>query len=114
MNVTDIYNSLMKHTITLRKRDRDVSGNYSTLSETAGLKGFIEFDTNFKIEKNGEILEAKAIVFLKNDCAIDPNWEYWEIDQTAPNIVEKMTVFDIRRIDNPITNKTNHFEIAVR
>lgn len=114
MSSLAVYNSLMKHTITLRKKDRDVSGNYSILSETTGLKGFVEFDTNFKIEKNGEILEAKAIVFLKNDCGIDPNWEYWEIDQTSPKTISKMTVFDINRIDDPLTNITHHYEVAVR
>lgn len=114
MSSLAVYNSLMKHTITLRKKDRSVGGDYSTLSETTGLKGFVQFDTNFKIERGGETLEAKAIVFLKRDCGIDPNWEYWEIDQTAPNTVEKMTVFDIARVDNPLDNTTHHFELAVR
>lgn len=113
MSSLSVYNSLMKHTVTLRKKNRDVNGDYSILSETS-LKGFVQFDTNFKIEKNGEMLEAKAIVFLKNDCGIDVNWEYWEIDQTAPKTVEKMTVFDIARVDDPTTNKTHHYELAVR
>lgn len=113
MSVKSIYNSLMKHDIILRKKYRDVSGNLSTLSETQ-LKGFVQFGTDFKINLNSEILEAKAIVFLKSDCGIDENHEYYEIDQTTPNTVNKMTVFNIDRIDNPLNNKTNHYELAVR
>ena len=113
MSSLSIYNSLMKHTVTLRKKDRNVSGDYSTLSETS-LKGFVQFDTNFKIEKDGEMLEAKAIVFLKNDCGIDEKWPYYEIDQTAPRTFQGMTVFDIARVDDPIKNITHHFELAVR
>ena len=107
------YNAIMTHGIILRKKIRNVSGDYITDSEVL-LHGFIQFDTDFKFDKNSEMFGARAIVFLRNDCGIDENYKYYEIDQTTPNVVTKLVVLSIERIDFVKVNKTHHYELIVK
>jgi hypothetical protein len=104
----------MTHTLTLRKREKNSAGEFSDAESTSGLKGFVEYGTNLKIEKYGEEIKVKAIIFLKNNCEIDVDYEYWMIDQTAPYIRSNMEVLEIYPIDDPRTGQTHHFELAVR
>lgn len=111
------FNQLAVQEFTLIKRDRNVSGDFSILSSTTGLKGWIDFGNHFITTPEGEKKEATAIVFLKDDCGILIDWDYWMINQTIPNIRNDLEVIKIDPIDNPLnpyTGNIHHFEIHVR
>ncbi len=105
--------NLCKHTITLIKRDRNVSGDFSNVSSTS-MKGHVQYGNHLITTEKGETVLATAIVFLKDDCGIDINWPYWFVNQTAPYTRLNMEVLKIDPIDDPRTGKTHHFELAVR
>lgn len=108
------FKSLMTHKITLIKRDRNVSGDFSILSSIPDLDGFVEYGNKLVTTEKGEEVTATAIVFLKDDCGIDIEWDYWMINQTSPYTRNNMEVLLIDPIDDPRTGNTHHFEIAVR
>lgn len=108
------FNSLMTHTITLTKRKRNSNGDMQIVDTTPDLKGFVQYGNHLKVEKDGESFLSTAIVFLKDDCGIDPNYPYYLISQTAPYIRNDMEVLKIDSIDDPRTGITHHFEIIVR
>lgn len=105
--------NLCTHTIVLRKRNRNVSGDFFNVS-SATLKGFVQFGDHLITNEKGETLLSTAIVFLQDNCGIDINWEYWMCDQTAPYSRPNMEVLKIDPIDDPRTGKTHHYELAVR
>jgi hypothetical protein len=106
--------NLCTHTINLVKRNRNVSGDFITVSTIPNLKGFVQYGDHLITNDKGETLKATAIVFLKDNCGIDINWEYWMINQIAPYTRSNMEVLKIDPIDDPRTGKTHHFELAVR
>jgi hypothetical protein len=109
------FNKMMKHTITLRKRQKNAAGDFSDISATIGLKGFVQYGNNLIENEKGEKILSTAIVFLKDNCGIDINHPYWRIDQTLPYTRSNMEVLRIDPIDHPLkAGKTHHFEIMVR
>jgi len=107
------FEKLMTHTLTLRKRKRNESGDFSDISNST-LKGFVQFGNNLIEKSKDEKILSTAIIFLKNDCGIDISHEYWMVDQTAPYVRPNMEVLKIDPIDNPETGLTHHFELMVR
>lgn len=107
------FEALMTHTILLRKRERNSSGDFSDISSSS-LNGFVEYGNHLITTDKGEELLAAAIIYLKDDCGIDINYEYWMIDQTAPYARSDMEVIKINPIDDPRTGNTHHYEIHVR
>lgn len=107
------FEKLMTHTLTLRKRKRNESGDFSNISSSV-LKGFVQYGNNLIEKEKNETILSTAIVFLKDDCGIDINYPYWMIDQTAPYSRPNMEVLKIDPVDNPQTGLTHHFEIMVR
>jgi hypothetical protein len=114
MNSKVIYNKLMTHKVNLKKLKRNSYGDFSVLSTTTGLKGFVQYGEKLITKEKGEIVTCTAIVFLKDNCGIDINWEYWQIDQTFPYIRSNLIVESIDPIDDPRNGKTHHFEILVK
>jgi hypothetical protein len=108
------FKSMMTHTVTLIKRKRNTSGDFSNILSIPDLKGFVQYG-NFLITTNkGEEVKATAIIFLQDDCGIDVNHPYWLINQISPQVRGNMEVVNIDPISNPLTGKTHHFECAVR
>lgn len=105
--------SLMTHDIILRKRNRNVSGDFYDIY-SSNLKGFVEYGNKLITTEKGEELKATAIIYLLDNCGIDINWEYWMIDQITPYSRINMEVLKIDPIDDPRNGQTHHFEIAVR
>lgn len=108
------FNKLMTHTVDLRKLERNSGGDFSTIETTSDLSGFVEFKNNLKIVKDGEEINAKAIVYLKSDCGVDIDYKYWMIDQTAPYTRSDLQVLDIEPVDDPRNGLTHHFELIVK
>lgn len=109
------FNKLMTHELTLKKRERNSSGDFSVIETTAGLNGFIEFGNHLITTDKGEEFKSTAIVFISHDVvSIDINHEYWMIDQTSPYNRPNLEVLKIDPIDDPRTGKTHHYEIHVR
>lgn len=109
------FNKMMTHKVTLRKRKRNEAGDFSDIATTPNLKGFVEYRNDLKIKKDNEEINAKAIVYLKDDCGIDINYPYWMIDQTSPYIRSDMEVLQIEPVDHPLNaGQTHHYEIIVR
>ena len=108
------FNKMMNHSITLKKMQRNAAGDFSIISSDT-LKGFVQYGNNLIINEKGEKILSTAIVFLKDDCGIDINYSYWQIDQTFPQVRSNMEVLKIDPIDHPLqAGKTHHFEIMVR
>jgi len=107
------FEALMTHTIKLRKRQRDASGNFSDISSSI-IKGFCQYGNKLITTKKDETINSTAIVFLKEDCGIDINHEYWIVDQIAPYSRLNMEVLRIDPVDDPRTGSTDHFELIVR
>jgi len=107
------FNILMTHKILLKKRDRNYSGDFVILSSVL-LDGFVEFGNHLITNEKGEKVEAKAIIFLKDNCGIDINHEYWMVDQTFPYVRKDMEVLKIDPIDDPRTGLTHHYELFAR
>lgn len=113
MSVT-IFNSMMTHNITLKKRTRTKEGNFQVVS-TYSEKGFCQYGNKIIKLKTGEEVMSTAIIFLKNDSNININHDYWIIDQTAPQTRNNMEVLQIDPIDDPTNQgKTHHYECIVR
>lgn len=106
------FTNLMTHTITLKKRKRNVYGDFSVDSSNS-IKGFIEYGKHLIENDKGEKMLANAIVFLKDDCGIDVSHQYWQIDQTSPYSRLNMEVIKIDPIDDPRTGNTHHYELYV-
>src|SRR4030066_222475 len=64
--------NLCTHTINLLKRNRNVSGDFITVSTIPNLKGFVQYGDHLITNDKGETLKATAIVFLKDDCGLPP------------------------------------------
>lgn len=107
------FNSLMTHSVILRKRQRNSSGDFSDISSSS-VEGFVEYGNNLITTEKGENVQSTAIVYLKDNCGIDINWAYWMIDQTNPYTRNNMEVLKINPIDDPRNGLTHHFEIYVR
>lgn len=107
------FKKLMTHTLTLRKRQRNSSGDFSDISSVV-VKGFVEYGNKLITTAKGEEVKATAIVYLKDDCGIDISWEYWMIDQSSPYIRNNMEVLTIDPVDDPRTGNTHHYECGVR
>lgn len=99
------FNKLMTHDITMCKKIRDGYGNLS-ITNTSSIKGFVEKRSDFKIQKDNEIVIAGAIVYLKSNCGIDTSHEYWTLND--------LEVLKIDTIDDPRTGNTHHYEIYCR
>lgn len=109
-----IFNSMMTHNITLKKRTRTKEGNFQVVS-TYPEKGFCQYGNKIIKLKTGEEVMSTAIIFLKNDSNININHDYWIIDQTAPQTRNNMEVLQIDPIDDPTNQgKTHHYECIVR
>jgi hypothetical protein len=108
-----IFTSLMTHDISLRKRDRNSTGDFSDISSSS-LKGFVEYGNRLVTTNKKEEKMSTAIVYLLDDCGIDIDWEYWMIDQISPYDRANMEVLKINPIDNPLNGQTHHYEIYVR
>jgi len=108
------YNRLMTHTLTIRKRGRDWQGDFVDIETTEDVKGFIQYGKKLVTDRKGEEVIASAIVFLKKDAPIDPEYEYWMVDHVAPYTRENLESIIIDSIDDPRTGKTHHYEMAVR
>lgn len=103
------FNQLMTHTINVIKRERDGSGDFSTLA-TYSESGFVEHTNKLITTEKGEEVLITSIVFLKSDSDIDISHPYWLLEQTAPYTRENMQVVQIDPIDDPRTGKTHHYE----
>lgn len=108
------FDRLMTHKLNLRKLERNSRGDYSTIETYSNLDGFVEYGVKETIKKDGEETNAKAIVYLKSDCDIDPNYDYWAIDQTYPQTRSNLIVLQIDPIDDPRNGNTHHFECVVK
>ena len=108
------YAQLMTHELTIRKRDRNFTGDFSDVTTYTREKGFIQYGKKLVTNRKGEEVIASAIVFLRNDSPIDPEYEYWMIDQTSPYTRENLEVIRVDPIDDPRIGKTDHYEVAVR
>ena len=108
------FNSLMTHEVSLIKRQRNVSGDFSIISTSTNIKGFCQYGNQLITTDKGEEVKATALIFLKDDCGIDIDWKYWMISQTSPYSRSNMEVLKIDPIDDPRTGKTHHYEIFVR
>jgi hypothetical protein len=108
------FEQLMTHRIDLIKRARNKSGDWINILTISNLPAFVQFGNHFFTTKTDEKKEATAIVFLKDNCGIDINYDYWIINQILPYSRPDMEVLKIDPIDNPITGNTHHFEIEVR
>ncbi|OFW61770.1 MAG: hypothetical protein A2Z35_05935 [Actinobacteria bacterium RBG_19FT_COMBO_36_27] len=106
--------SMMTHDVVLKKRKRSSSGDFSVVSTSPSLKGFVQYGNFLVTTEKGEEVKATALVFLQDDCGIDVNYPYWMIDQTAPQVRGDMEVIKIDPVSNPLTGNTHHFECAVR
>ncbi len=101
-----VFNSLMKHDLILRKMKRNVSGDFSIIS-TDDLKGHVEFNNKIITKKNDEEVKATSLVFLKNDCGIDVDYPYWNI-----NFRKEMEVLEINEVCDPNNGgSVHHYEI---
>lgn len=103
------YNKLMTHLVKVRKRQRNRSGDFSDISSNT-MKGFVQYGNHYYTSKNDEKKLATAIVFLKDNCGIDINYDYWMIDQLAPYNRPNLEVMKIDPIDDPRTGTIHHFE----
>ncbi len=104
---------LMSHALTIRKRDRN---NYGDMSEVGSFSanGFVEYGRRITLDRDGEEVLSTATIFLEGSTPIDPEWDYWIIDQIAPYVRKGMEVIQIDPIDDPRTGKTHHYEVLVR
>lgn len=103
------YNNLMTHTVKIRKRQRNKSGDFSDLSVQT-VKGFCQYGNHYYIDEKGEKKLATALVFLKDDAVIDINYDYWMFDQITPYNRPNLEALKIDPIDDPRTGNTHHYE----
>ena len=108
-----IFQKLMTHALTIRRRERDWQGDFKDAVSYAE-KGFVQYGKKLVTNTKGEEVIASAMVFLPATSHINPEHEHWIIDQKAPLIRENMEVIRIDPIDDPRTGKTHHYEVAVR
>ena len=108
-----IFQKLMTHALTIRRRERDWQGNFKDVASYVE-KGFVQYGKKLVTDLKGEEVLASAIVFLPSTSHINPEHEHWMIDQKAPLIRDDMEVIRIDPIDDPRTGKTHHYEVAVR
>ncbi|MGI6078312.1 MAG: hypothetical protein ACOYCB_09165 [Fastidiosipilaceae bacterium] len=108
-----IFQKLMTHALTIRRRERDWQGNFKDVASYVE-KGFVQYGRKLVTDTKGEEVLASAIVFLPSTSHINPEHEHWMIDQKAPLIRDDMEVIRIDPIDDPRTGKTHHYEVAVR
>lgn len=113
MSSTPEFINLMTHICDMRKRTRNVSGDFSDI-ETTSVNCFVENIEKIITNKKGEEVKTSSIIFLKDDSGIDINHEYWAFDQTSPYSRPNMEVVEIQRIDDPRTGKTHHYEVFVK
>ena len=113
MSSHSMLKKLMTHSLTIRKRERDWQGSFSD-KETFSTRGFVQYGTKLVTDTKGEQVTASAIIFLPDTAPIDPNHEYWMIDQVAPYSRASMEVIRIDPIDDPRTGRTHHYEVAVK
>lgn len=107
------YNNLMTHTVKIRKRQRNRSGDFSDISSSI-IKGFCQYGNHYYTDEKGEKKLATAIVFLKDDCGIDINYRYYMIDQLAPYSRPNLEVMKVDPIDDPRIGNTHHYECFCR
>ena len=110
----EAYTRLMTHTLIIRKRGRNFTGDFADITTYTEEKGFIQYGKKLVTNRKGEEVLASAIVFLRNDSPIDPEYEYWMIDQTSPYTRENLEVIRVDPIDDPRIGETHHYEVAVR
>ena len=108
-----IFQKLMTHALTIRRRERDWQGNFKDVASYVG-KGFVQYGKKLVTDLKGEEVLASAIVFLPSTSHINPEHEHWMIDQKNPLIREDMEVIRVDPIDDPRTGRTHHYEVAVR
>jgi len=104
------FDNLLTHTVTLRKRLRNTQGDFSDDSSES-IPGFVEWDKKLSVNKLGEDVVIKGIIYLKDNCGIDETHEYWMVDQTLPYSRPNLDVVNIISIDDPRTGKTHHYEL---
>jgi hypothetical protein len=111
--MTSEFIALMTHDVIVRKRDRNITGDWQTLSEDSE-KGFVEYGNHLVTNAKDENIKCTAIVYLKSTSVIDINHLYWEIDQTSPYSRSSMEVMKINPIDDPRTGRTHHYEVHAK
>jgi hypothetical protein len=105
---TAVYDSLMTQAVTLIKRSQDYTGSL-TDDTTDVLSGFVQYGTKRVVTREGETIDATAIVFLKNDAPIDPSHEWYDVIHNG----RRMKVETIDPIVDPRYNFRTHYELTV-
>lgn len=102
---------MMSHRATIVRRAMDASGSMIDTSTTANQPCFFEYNRRRTVTREGEDVTTNATVFVPSDnAAYDPTHEYWEfVDAKDP--ARRLRQVNLRRIDNPRTGDTHHFEI---
>lgn len=114
MSSTGAFKRLMTHRITLTRRQRDGSGNFSVVSTHESVPAFVEWGRRLAVDRHGEEFSASAIVYLQSDAPVDPEHEHWQVTQTSPYTRGPVDVGAISPIDDPRTGRTHHYELALR
>ena len=108
------FKKLMTHKATLRKLQRNMEGDWETVSTYTGIPCFFEWGRKVVRDKKGEEVTAAGIVFFYPDAPISDDNYYWEIEQTHPYARAKTTMIRIDPIDDPRTGITHHKEVAIQ
>jgi len=105
---TAVFDSLMTQSVTLVKRVQDYTGTLT--DDTAEvLDGFVQYGTRRIVNREGEDINATAIVFLKKDAPIDLGHEWYTVIHEG----RRMKVESIDPIVDPRYNYRTHYELTV-
>lgn len=109
--VTTKFRRLMTHSGTIIRRVKGVSGSMTDQSTTASQPCFFEYNRRRSVNRQGEEVTTNAVLFLPADNATyDHTHEYWEfIDAGDP--ARRLQQVNVRRIDDPRTGQSHHYEI---
>lgn len=111
MSTRQAFKRLMTHRATMIRLQADASGSEADTVSVAGVACFFEYNRRRTISRQGEEVTANAVLFMPASVAgYDPAHDMWEFtDSRDPS--RRLRQVNLKRIDDPRTGATHHYEI---
>lgn len=107
-----MIDKLMQHDVIPIQVTTDGYGNPSE-AELDTEKGFFEYNERRTFSSDGEVIDSKGILFLKNDTqfdvTFDGSWRFKDVKNDRTYDAQEP-----QRIDDPRTGNTHHYEIILK
>ena len=111
MSTKATFKRLMTHRATLVKRAMGASGSETDTVSVAGVACFFEYNRRRTISRQGEEVLTNAVLFMPADVAgYDPSHDLWEFTDSRDPL-RRLRQVNLKRIDDPRTGVTHHYEI---